>query len=136
MEPRLLSACRRAELDRFGVACRTMPELAGMVHNLFEHLLPQTAGEQEGKAQTLDDLLDEYGFDRQQHENIRPICEWGGLTAQNRLTPSSKIEDVRPQDVFEATGTLDERYTRTGLEALRAGSVVMCRWPAGWVPLD
>ena len=30
-DPRALSPLRRAELDRFGAACRTNPELAGMV---------------------------------------------------------------------------------------------------------
>ncbi len=132
MEQRLLPVSRRAELDRFGVACRTMPELAGMVQTLFEHLLPQSAAEQEGKAQTLDDLLDQYGFDRQQHENIRADLRMGRIgLAQNRLAPSSKIEDVRPGDVFEAAGTLDDRYTRTGLEALRAGSVAVVSLAGG-----
>ena len=42
-ETRLLSAARRAELDRFAAACRTAPELSGMVQNLFDHMLPRAA---------------------------------------------------------------------------------------------
>src|SRR5690606_35583283 len=36
MEQRRLSSVRRAELDRFGEACRTVPELSGMVQALFD----------------------------------------------------------------------------------------------------
>ena len=43
IEPRTLSATRRAELDRFAAACRTRPELAGMVQTLFDRLLPHPA---------------------------------------------------------------------------------------------
>jgi hypothetical protein len=132
IEPRLMPAWRRAELDRFGAACRTMPELAGMVQNLFDHLLPQSDGEQSGKAQTVDALLDRYGFDRLQHELIRADLRMGRIgLAQNRLAPSSKIEDVRPEDVFDATEELDERYARTGLEALRGGSVAVVSLAGG-----
>jgi hypothetical protein len=132
IEPRLMPAWRRAELDRFGAACRTMPELAGMVQNLFDHLLPQSDGEQSGKAQTVDALLDRYGFDRLQHELIRADLRMGRIgLAQNRLAPNSKIEDVRPEDVFDATEGLDERYARTGLEALRGGSVAVVSLAGG-----
>ena len=39
-EQRSLSAFRRAELDVFGGAARTQPELAGMVEALFDSMLP------------------------------------------------------------------------------------------------
>src|SRR5436853_2920588 len=37
-DPRQLTPLRRAELDRFGAACRNRPELAGMVETLFDRL--------------------------------------------------------------------------------------------------
>ncbi len=40
-EQRRLSPFRRAELDRFGAACRNDPKLAGMVQTLFDRLLPR-----------------------------------------------------------------------------------------------
>ena len=40
-DPRQLSPVRRAELDRFGAACRSDPALAGMVETLFDRLLPR-----------------------------------------------------------------------------------------------
>jgi hypothetical protein len=41
---RSLPQSRRAELDAFGAACRTRPELAGMVDTLFDRLFPRGGG--------------------------------------------------------------------------------------------
>ncbi len=132
IEPRLLSAGRRAELDRFGAACRTSPELAGMVQSLFERLMPHDAAGESGKSQSLDRLLDQYGFDRVEHERIRADLRTGRIgLAQNRLAPSVKIEDVQPGDVFDATRSIDERFRRAGLEALREGAVAVVSLAGG-----
>ena len=42
---------RRAELDKFGAACRTRPELRGMVQTLFDVMLPR------GKAEAAADQI-------------------------------------------------------------------------------
>ena len=39
-DPQSLSALRRSELDKFGTACRSRPELSGMVQTFFEVMLP------------------------------------------------------------------------------------------------
>jgi hypothetical protein len=132
IESRNLTPARRAELDRFGAACRSSPELAGMVQNLFERLLPQSAGDDAGKTRSLQDLLEEHGFDRVQHERIRGDLRSGRIgLAQNRLPASATIEDVRPGDVFDATGALDERLARLGMEALRAGQAAVVTLAGG-----
>src|SRR5690606_1266627 len=61
-EQRSLPPTRRAELDRFAAACRTRPELSGMVQTLFDRLMPRSDRE-EGGSQTLQALLDAWGFD-------------------------------------------------------------------------
>ena len=103
-ELRALSPLRRAELDKFAAACRTRPELRGMVQSLFDQMLPRSqAGD--GQQQTLTTLLDEFGFDRAQHEKIRSDLREARIgLAQNRLPPSSVIEDVRAEDVIDTTG--------------------------------
>ena len=89
-ESRYLTSARRAELDRFGHACRTDPQLAGMVQSLFDRLLPR-AEEESGPGQDLRTLLNRYGFDRVQHEQIRADLRTGRIgLAQNRLPVSSK----------------------------------------------
>src|SRR5256885_6843293 len=61
-ELRTLSPLRRAELDKFGAACRTKPELRGMVQTLFDAMLPRDRAKASGD-QTLTALLEENGFD-------------------------------------------------------------------------
>lgn len=132
LERRQLSPFRRAELDRFGRACQTKPELAGMVQTLFDRLLPG-AGQEEGEqSHSLEMLLDQYGFDRLQHEQIRADLRSGRIgLAQNRLPVSSQIEDVGPDDVYDATAGLPARYRELGLNALAEGTVAVVSLAGG-----
>ncbi|MCL4294822.1 MAG: UTP--glucose-1-phosphate uridylyltransferase [Anaerolineae bacterium] len=131
LEARQLSASRRAELDRFGEACRTDPTLSGMVQTLFDRLLPRSDVTEAG-GQSLAALLDEYGFDRVQHEQIKADLRSGRVgLAQNRLPVSSKIEDAGPDDVADATQGLPDRYYDLGLEALAAGAVAVVSLAGG-----
>ncbi len=101
-----LSPLRRAELDSFGAACRTRPELRGVVQTLFDVMLPR--GKAESAAdQSLAALLAQHGFDHLQHEQIRADLKEGRIgLAQNRLPPSAVIEDVQEGDVVDATAWL------------------------------
>ncbi|MBI3920466.1 MAG: UTP--glucose-1-phosphate uridylyltransferase [Armatimonadetes bacterium] len=131
IETRQLSPFRRAELDRFGVACRTDPELSGMVQVLFDRILPRAEGEESG-SQSLEALLDEYGFDRVQHEQVRSDLKSGRIgLAQNRLPVRSKIEDVELKDVYDATHGLPEEFRNLGMEALAEGSVAVVSLAGG-----
>jgi REP element-mobilizing transposase RayT len=96
-----LPGARRAELDKFGAAARSKPELRGMVQTLFDVLLPR--GKAESTAgESLDALLERNGFDRAQHEQIRADLKEGRIgLAQNRLPANAVIEDVQPRDVLE-----------------------------------
>ena len=134
MEQRTLSPMRRAELQRFGAACRTRPELGGMTKTLFDRLLPQIKRDTSRRgAASLPELLDRFGFDRAQHEQIRADLKSGRIgLAQNRLPANTTIEDVRREDVFDATA---ERalaaYRQRGIEALQAGQVGVVSLAAG-----
>ena len=131
-----LSPARRADLDRFGAACRTQPEMAGMVSVLFDRLLPRTRRE-DAAGHSLDDadasILAEHGFDRVQHEQIRAELRNGRIgLAQNRLSVRTDIRDVRPEDVtdLKELGDLAE-LTREGLAALAAGAVAVVSLAGG-----
>jgi hypothetical protein len=131
-EGKLLSPARRAELDRFGSACREVPEFAGMVEHLFEHLLPRGGDEKSGRGQSLNDLLARFGFDAVQHEQIQSDLQEGRIgLAQNRLPPNSTIEDAGPGDVVDASAGLNGRYGAAGMEALAAGAVVVVSLAGG-----
>jgi hypothetical protein len=131
---RQLSALRRAELDKFAAACRTQPELSGVVQELFDSLLPRTkADRQEGQG-TLEELLVENGFDREAHEQIRGDLKSGRIgLAQNRLPANAAIEDVRSDDVtaFEGSAPNARRCRELGLAALRAGEAAVVSLAAG-----
>ncbi|MES2707584.1 MAG: UTP--glucose-1-phosphate uridylyltransferase [Verrucomicrobiota bacterium] len=130
---RTLSPQRRLELDKFGAACRTRPELRGMVQTLFDALLPRVkTGESE--SGTLTALLAENGFDATQHEQIRADLKAGRIgLAQNRLPANDTIGDVLPSEVDDFSGPEPAGGSRraTGLAALKAGTVAVISLAAG-----
>jgi hypothetical protein len=130
-EPRLLNALRRAELDRFGAACRTRPELGGMVQTLFDRLLPRLKKDRDDER-NLSAMLTELGFDRVLHEQIRKEMRAGRIgLAQNRLPATTPIEDVTGKEVVDATAGVTESDRRAGERALADGRVAVIVLAAG-----
>ena len=128
-----LSPLRRAELDKFGAACRTRPELRGMVQTLFDVMLPRGKAETAG-AKTLASLLAENGFDPVQHEQIRAELKAGRIgLAQNRLPANAVLEDVRSGDLEEGPRIKAEEAAlrERGLAALKSGEVAVVTLAAG-----
>jgi len=89
--------------------------------------------------QSLHALLEEHGFDRAQHEQIRADLKDGRIgLAQNRLPPSAVIENVRAEDVTEVRledlGFGRESQSdlgEIGLRAISEGSVAVLTLAAG-----
>ncbi len=130
-DPRHLSISRRSELDAFGSACRTRPELAGMVQTLFDQLIPRVKLEDEG-GRDLSSILEANGFDDVQHEQIRADLRNGRIgLAQNRLPVSSRIRDVEPGDVYDGVRGLPESLSDIGRQALAEGRVAVVSLAAG-----
>ena len=134
-ERQCLSPLRRAELDKFGAACRTQPELRGMVQALFDVMLPRGKAEAAAEA-SLASLLEAHGFDRLQHEQTRAELKEGRIgLAQNRLPASAVIEDVQETDVADATrgfaAARAEELRRLGLTALKNGELAVVTLAAG-----
>uniref|UniRef100_Q01S98 UTP--glucose-1-phosphate uridylyltransferase-like protein n=1 Tax=Solibacter usitatus (strain Ellin6076) TaxID=234267 RepID=Q01S98_SOLUE len=124
-EARNLTPARRAELERFTAACRGEEEFAGMVHNLFDHLLPRGQEQDGGRAQSLESLLEDYGFDRVQHEQIQAELRAGRIgLAQNRLPVTSRIDDAEPD-------ALDARHRELGMQALAEGRAAVVSLAGG-----
>ena len=125
-----LSPARRAELDAFGAACRTRPELAGMVDTLFDRLFPRTATG--GDAADLRDLLGRLGFDEVQHEQIRADLQHGRIgLAQNRLPAATSLEDVNDADVIFPGSGDEATFREAGLVALARGEAAVVTLAAG-----
>ena len=118
-----LGAPRLAELDHFAAACRTRPELPGMVQTLFDAIFPHTARRLRQPRNARTTCSTRYGFDRAMHEQIREDLKAGRIgLAQNRLPANSVIEDVRESDLTDATAlAADAPRTRPRRAAERRG---------------
>ena len=131
MESRRLSPVRRAELEQFTSACQTVPEFQGMVQRVFEHLIPQSP-QKADRTQSLDALLEAYGFDRVEHEQIQADLRNGRVgLAQNRLPVTSRITDVGADDLFDATTEVAAKYQEMGKYALKSGMVAVVSFAGG-----
>ncbi|HJZ95466.1 MAG TPA: UTP--glucose-1-phosphate uridylyltransferase [Candidatus Solibacter sp.] len=120
-ESRHLAPARRAELERFAASGRS----AGMAHDLIERLLPRAAASASGGAGSLDMLLEQYGFDRMQHEQIQADLRAGRIgLAQNRLPVTSQIEDAEPE-------ACDSRHRDLGMQALAEGRAAVVSLAGG-----
>jgi len=120
-----MSPVRRAELERFTAACRSNSDYAGMIQTLFDHMLPAGRDSKDDGKRTLKTLLDNYGFDRMQHEQVRQDLLSGRIgLAQNRLPVTSLIEDVEADHV-------DESHHAAGLGALAGGRVAVVTLAGG-----
>jgi hypothetical protein len=128
---RTLPSARRAELNQFAAASHGRPELGAVVQEVFDRLLPAQARES-GAGESLETMLAENGFDRAEHEQIRADMKEGRIgLAQNHLRASSKIEDVHPEDVLDATGDLGADYAALGKAAIDRGEVAVVTLAAG-----
>ena len=128
-ESRSLSPRRRVELGYFSAACRTNAAYAGMVQNLFDHLLPRGKEAGEAAGADLHSLLEAYGFDRVQHGQVQEDLREGRIgISQNRLPASSRIEDVSADCLFQASSG---RSQTLGIEALRNGAVAVVSLAGG-----
>ena len=129
--PGQLAPAEQAELDLFGAACREKPEMRGMVERLFDRLLPRAASSR-ATQQSLGALLEANGFDPAQHEQIRSDLRAGRVgLGQNRLPASTQIEDVREDDVVDATGGLTAILREEGLALIAGGAVAVVTLAAG-----
>jgi UTP--glucose-1-phosphate uridylyltransferase len=130
-EPRDLTPSRRAELEQFGRSVRSDPALGGMVHTLFDRLLPEDSSE-DSPENSLTFLLPKFGFDPLQHEQIRADLRSGRIgLAQNQLPANSQIRDVAPGDVFSLQDGRSKPRSSLGMEAIAAGAVAVVSLAGG-----
>ena len=130
-EARDLNLTRRRELDYFGAACLTRPELARVVPMLFNQMLPHVSSPANQTPRVHDSLI-QNGFDRDFHEQIRADMRAGRIgLMQNRLPASSAIRDVESSDVHDATSRPDAEIIRLGEAALSRGEVAVVSLAGG-----
>jgi hypothetical protein len=130
-DQRSISACERADLERFSSLCRDAPGALDRTRSLIERLLPDANGG-EARTESLDALLEKNGFDPLQHQRIQAELRAGHIgLAQNRLPASVQIEDVPREKLFDARELVDNKFRGLGEEALAAGTVAVVTLSGG-----
>ena len=124
-----LPADRRSELERIGNRCRTAGgDTAGL---LLDSVLPRDPGES-NRQQSLQEILDQSGFDRKQHESIRADLVSGRIgLSQNRLASSITITNVTPGHVIDVRQGVQQKFARLGADAIGKGQVAVVSLAAG-----
>jgi len=130
-EQRFLSASERADLERFSFRCHAAAGSQERTRTFLNRLLPHVQNGND-RADTLQSLLTQYGFDPLQHERIQTELRAGQIgLAQNRLPASVTIEDVSSDQVYDATRDADAQLRKLGEEALASGSVAVVTLAGG-----
>ncbi len=130
LPPQKLSALSRHEMEQLGSEFRTDGHSAAF-QKLVEGILPGRDLDK-GASESLNALLGRFGFDREQHEQVRSDLKSGryGLS-QNRLPPNTSITDVQPDDVIDARNGLSDKYRKLGENAIRDGRIAVVTLSAG-----
>jgi UDP-N-acetylglucosamine pyrophosphorylase len=98
-EVRSLSTCQRNELALLGYVYKSSEKFTGFVTNLFDQMIPQNQ-EVSSQQKPLNELLEELGFDSEQHDQIKKDLKLGRIgLAKNRLPISTIIEDVKKSEI-------------------------------------
>jgi hypothetical protein len=129
-DARELTPRERTDVAQFTRATRTAPAFTAALPTLLDRLLPASS-EAARTSHNLDALLAANGFDRAQHETIRADLRAGRIgLAMNRLAPSTKIEDV-PTDALFNLSASPAVLRAAGEAALRRGECAVVTYAAG-----
>ena len=126
-----LTNMQRCELETVGKVSRCKQGYENFVSGLFENMLPDAGGE-ESQGKTLNQLLNEYGFDPELHQQIKTDLKSGRIgLAHNRIPINIKIDDVNNSEVthFEYINTNENH--NIGLSSLKKGELAIVNLAGG-----
>lgn len=125
-----LSSLARRELEELGSQFRNNGD-AQTLKKLVASILP-CPPDSEKKTETLQELMERLGFDREMHEQIQTDLQSGRFgIAQNRLPLNTSIRDVEPEDVIDLRGEIDSAIVATGKASIANGEVAVVTLAAG-----
>ncbi len=126
-----LSDGTRSELQRIGQRCRLLGSDKSTASMLLDSILPSESDD-DRKASSLQELLQANGFDRHQQELIRQDVRSGRIgLSQNRFSSNTIVGDVRPKDVTDTRGGIEQKFVDLGSQAIRDGQVAVVTLAAG-----
>ncbi|MGE0020233.1 MAG: UTP--glucose-1-phosphate uridylyltransferase [Draconibacterium sp.] len=114
-----LSLCRKNELEALSKSQKIQGSYANFVASLFERMIPDTSLEGQQK-QNLGELLENLGFNRSFHEEIKSALKSGMIgLAQNRLAGNVSITDTVDHEIDHVGDHEINRLTDLGIKALQ-----------------
>lgn len=126
-----LTDSQRNELKMLSHAYKSQEQYTGLVHRLFERMIPQ-GEEEQGQQKPLNLLLEELGFNPGQHEQIKKELKSGRIgLSKNRMPISTTIEDVLPSELAPPSILNDQRLIELGTHALQNGELAIVSLAGG-----
>jgi hypothetical protein len=126
-----LTNAQRNELEHLEEYYKHGSGYGKFISGLFERMMPQS-GKETGDNYCLDELLEQNGFDREIHNQIKTDLKSGRIgMAQNRLPVNSKIEDVNSSEIYHSDKDLSDTGYQKGLEALKNGELAIVTLAGG-----
>jgi UDP-N-acetylglucosamine pyrophosphorylase len=127
-----LTACQRNELSVLSKSYKTQNQYTGFISNLFDRIIPQ-AQEDKMQQKSLNNVLEEFGFNPGQHHQIKKDLQTGRIgLSKNRLAINTTIADANndeltTQEIINA----NKEYTEIGLKALQNGELAIVTLAGG-----
>ncbi len=114
-----LTNCQRNELAILSKTYKSGKQYNGFINNLFERIIPQKQEDQD-LQKPLNSLLEDFGFNPNQHQQIKSDLKMGRIgLSKNRIPINSTIEDI-PQSELPTQQDIDNKeLTEIGLKALQ-----------------
>lgn len=126
-----LTETQRCDLRQYAVAAHSQSEHRFSANQLVDKLLPEVS-HQETEYKSLDALLQQNGFDREQHEQIKSDVIAGRIgLATNRLSSAATIQDVPAAELFDSAAAAASSHTAKGKAAIENGEVAVITFAAG-----
>jgi len=100
-DPLDLKEYHKRELEVLSQTYKSSENYSSFIHNLFDRLIPQGNGESL-QQKPLNKLLEEHGFNHDQHEQIRKDLKSGKIgLSKNRLPVNTTINDIRESQIAD-----------------------------------
>lgn len=118
-----LSQNLRNEMAMLSHAYKTDNKFINFASNLFDRMIPHHQ-EESTSQKPLKELLDELGFDEEQHYHIKMNLKSGKIgLAKNRLPTNTAIEDVSNSEIANYQAISDTKLYDLGLQSIKNGEI-------------
>ena len=114
-----LTNCQRNELAILSKTYKSGKHYNGFINNLFERIIPQKQ-EDNDQQKPLNSLLEDFGFNPNQHQQIKSDLKMGRIgLSKNRIPINSTIEDIPQSELPTQQDVENKKFTEIGLKALQ-----------------